>query len=293
MKKANLYDILLLFIISIMAVGCSLNVTQNKFSETIQSQTNEIAVSTSKPAYLEGSMILKNGRYVADTTDTPIILKYNPECHDPTWTEVLKFLSADNTDAHPYYPDKYVCANYAAQFYENAQKGGLRCAYVVLNGINHALNAFNTTDKGFIYVDFTGKQYNPKFAFNGVLNYKKIAYVQDGNGYGLISLDTVISNNYGFDYPTFIDWHAKAIVFENTLQDYNTDVNQYNAFIKDKVFTYGSEDYEKANSWQRTLELTRTKLLDDTKLIGPVWDFSEYGNVTMSEVFWKGYGQED
>jgi hypothetical protein len=96
-------------------------------------------------------------------------------------------------------PDSpHVCADFAERLHNNAEMAGIRCAYVSLDMIGytdpfnlgiasdagHACNAFETTDKGIVYIDCTGdtdtdgppygdmivkiavgQEYNPDFLF--------------------------------------------------------------------------------------------------------------------------------
>jgi hypothetical protein len=304
MRKA-IVRLILAFIFSIIVVGCgnapvptpTQSMTTDTPIESIStSPTPSPEVEKSKLKSIPGAMILANGKYVTGgytgaVIHGPVIIKSNPDAHDPTWAEVISFIYTDNTDSHPYYPDNYVCADYAAQFYENAQNRGLKCGFVVLDGVDHGINAFNTTDKGLIYIDYTGKQYNPKWTYNGVLNYKKIAYIKEGSVLGVISFDTVISNNLGFDYPTFVTWKIKADAFEAEVSAFSSDVSNFNVFVKDRIFAAQSPDLEKAETWQQKLKDQRAKLIEEDKLIGPVWDLTKMGIVTGTEVFWKGYGE--
>jgi hypothetical protein len=65
-----------------------------------------------------------------------------------------------------YDPAKFVCADYAERLHNNAEKAGIRAAYVIVEfstnqtfaspfGSSHALNAFRTTDRGLVFVDVT------------------------------------------------------------------------------------------------------------------------------------------
>ena len=83
-----------------------------------------------------------------------IWLHNNPNAKDPSWEELLKFLRNDKTDQQPYIIGSFVCADFAETLHNNAEKAGIRAAYVSVK--NHALNAFNTTDRGMIYVDGGG-----------------------------------------------------------------------------------------------------------------------------------------
>jgi len=96
-----------------------------------------------------------------------IWLHNNPNARNPTYQELLVFLAQDNTDQIPYDPAKFVCADYAERLHNNAEKAGIRAAYVVVEfsttyqtfvspfGYSHALNAFRTTDRGLVFVDVT------------------------------------------------------------------------------------------------------------------------------------------
>ena len=74
--------------------------------------------------------------------------------HDPTYSEVLNFIRKDKTDRNEYTAD-YTCAYFSMDVSNNAEKQGIRCAYVEVNyaDISHAIVAFNTIDKGLIYFE--------------------------------------------------------------------------------------------------------------------------------------------
>ena len=126
----------------------------------------------------------------------------NKNASDPTYGQLVNFLTNDKTDQYPYiytnrvvasyYPpaeshvdltriqgiidgttqpsNPDVCADFAERLHNDAEMDGIRCAYVSINlsgypdpshlGIpsnsGHALTAFQTTDRGLIYVDATG-----------------------------------------------------------------------------------------------------------------------------------------
>jgi hypothetical protein len=75
---------------------------------------------------------------------------------NPTYFEVQQFVASDNTDSHPYVIGSYTCANFAADFRSNALRAGYECGITFLyfpDNASHALNCFNTTDKGFVFVE--------------------------------------------------------------------------------------------------------------------------------------------
>jgi hypothetical protein len=77
---------------------------------------------------------------------------------NPTWAQLLSFLLNDKTDQKAYVPDVYMCGGFARDVHNNAERAGIRAAYVdvELPGGHHALNAFKTTDRGLVFIDCTG-----------------------------------------------------------------------------------------------------------------------------------------
>ena len=55
--------------------------------------------------------------------------------------------------------DSFVCADFAEMLHNNAEAAGIRAAYVCIMLLNetegHTLNAFETTDKGLVFIDCT------------------------------------------------------------------------------------------------------------------------------------------
>ena len=77
---------------------------------------------------------------------------------DPTYREVITFLSQDKTDKNKYIEDTYgvyVCSHFARDVCNNAEEQGLRCAYITLRfpDSGHAIIAFDTIDEGLVYFD--------------------------------------------------------------------------------------------------------------------------------------------
>jgi hypothetical protein len=128
-----------------------------------------------------------NGCY--DDEGEFIILIDNLEAHDPSYSELVSLLRQDSTDMFPYriswarWGKMYsgnpldninldrvkaiidgtqsptppqVCADFAERLHNNAELAGIRCGYVTLGGVDHACNAFQTTDRGLVFIDVTG-----------------------------------------------------------------------------------------------------------------------------------------
>ena len=95
-----------------------------------------------------------NTGYLAD-----LALTNNITANNPTWKELLDFLSEDRTDKKLYVVDVYMCGSFAQELHNNAEAQGIRAAFVAIhfyNEVPHAINAFKTTDRGLVYIDATG-----------------------------------------------------------------------------------------------------------------------------------------
>jgi len=77
---------------------------------------------------------------------------------NPTWAKLLDFLLKDRTDNKFYSSGYYMCGDYARDVHNNAERAGIRAAYVAveLPEAYHSLNAFKTTDRGLVFIDCTG-----------------------------------------------------------------------------------------------------------------------------------------
>ena len=152
-----------------------------------------------------------------DDTGKFIVLINNKNAADPTYAQLVSFLKSDKTDEYPYIdtnnaPDTYygtakshvdlsriqniidgaaqpdnpdVCSDFAERLHNDAEMDGIRCAYVSVDlstGL-HALDAFQTTDKGLIYIDDTGA-----VPGNGVSRCVKTVSIAAGQNYQPVSL---------------------------------------------------------------------------------------------------------
>jgi uncharacterized repeat protein (TIGR02543 family) len=92
-----------------------------------------------------------------------------PPLHNPSWAELKDFLYEDDTDEMEYVYPTTVCYDFAQKLQKNAKAAGWRCAFVTVklegypdwygygipSNTEHALNAFETTDRGLVYIDCT------------------------------------------------------------------------------------------------------------------------------------------
>ena len=75
---------------------------------------------------------------------------------NPSYQEMKTFLAQDPTNNNTYMEDKYVCVDFAAAVNNSAESKGIRCAVVDIfypDGYGHTIVAFDTNDRGLIYVE--------------------------------------------------------------------------------------------------------------------------------------------
>jgi len=108
----------------------------------------------------------------------PMQLINNDDATNPTWQQLKDFLRSDKTDQNQYILGSYMCADYAREVHNNAEAAGIRAAFVGVffegKTEDHVLNAFETIDKGLVYIDC------------GELD--TIVYIEEGEEYQPISL---------------------------------------------------------------------------------------------------------
>ena len=140
-----------------------------------------------------------DGKIVAGGDGEPIELTDNPNATDPTYAELLAFLEADQTDKYSYIvgPPKvaYICADFARDVHNNAEAAGIRAAWVGIDlesqAEGHALNAFQTTDRGLVFIDCTGVGLWDETGDRTC--WDRRAYVETGQPYAVAYIDRVMT----------------------------------------------------------------------------------------------------
>lgn len=145
---------------------------------TIEEEIREIEEEETK------SLVYINGGILVGADSHYITLQNNPNATNPTWEELKAFLLEDTTDNKKYDFDTFVCADFAELLHNNAEAAGFRAAFVSIElgpcsyfpfGGGHAFNAFETTDRGLVYIDCTSS--------NQGINADKIVEVEVGKDY--------------------------------------------------------------------------------------------------------------
>ena len=115
------------------------------------------------------------------------VLMENSSAHDPSYEELVNFLINDDTVKNRYVSPSFTCADFAQELQNHAESQGIRCGFAGISFLNseygHAMDVFDTTDKGRLYVDTTsgeaeiskdihpGAQYNNMGIISDVTNY--------------------------------------------------------------------------------------------------------------------------
>lgn len=220
-----------------------------------------------------------NGAIECGGDGEPIVLVNNPHATNPTYAELVAFIVEDTTNTNEYVkggPEAYVCADFAEEVHNNAEAAGIRAAWVGVSftdGQPHALNAFETTDKGIVYIDCTGEttkiwlgdSYIPNIkpvTFESWL-YKKsipdsakltewdtVAFVEVGKEYGLIGINEAKSLEYDF----FLEYTQKWQEYKIKLEAYNREVERYNQEISGKIYIEGSTELSIIEAWEAEID---------------------------------------
>lgn len=97
--------------------------------------------------------------YEAGEDGHRITLYNNKNAVDPTYQQLMDFIMLDKTDEIPYNRSDFVPADFAERVHNNAETAGYKCAWVDIDFVNHgavhACNAFNTADRGLVFIDCT------------------------------------------------------------------------------------------------------------------------------------------
>jgi hypothetical protein len=139
-------------------------VTRAASAASTPSTTNnkpDFPLSLLPPLDKNESYVFFNGAVMVGADNHYIILRDNPSAQNPTWAELKSFLQTDQTYKHPYIPGKFTCGDFAEMLHNNAEAAGIRAAIVAIElqpdagggQVSHSLNAFETTDRGTVYID--------------------------------------------------------------------------------------------------------------------------------------------
>lgn len=225
--------------------------------------------------------------YVSSPLGVAVELVNADSAVDVTWDELVDFLVEDPTDESPYIKDLHMCGAFAQQLHNNAEEAGIRAAWVSvdLHGreIGHALNAFQTLDRGLVFIDCTGEDARviAPGSGTGLCDHDKVAYVKIGKEYGLIALDRAESPAYEFYEEYSRSWDD----YLSQLDEFNARAREYNEFVSGRSLVAGSEDARHAQWLYNELESTRVELEMQRELLGSC-RWNTLGIVDKVRIYW-------
>jgi hypothetical protein len=243
----------------------------------------------------------ENGKVLVGGDGEPIMLVDNPNALNPTFAELVAFIEQDKTDANNYLEHPligYVCADFAEDVHNNAEAAGIRAASVSVDfegdEVGHACNAFDTIDKGLVYIDCTGQGSGDKLNFHleeteeGFVfvddnpdSWDAVAYVEVGKEYGLIPLARAGALYYSF----YEEYKEKWLVYQQILADFNDEVEQFNREAEGKTFYEGSLELARLEAWKAELK-KQEELIDKlSEELGNIW-FESKGIVREVQLHW-------
>lgn len=227
-----------------------------------------------------GLMFTENGEIECGGDGKAIILDNNPDATNPTYAELVAFIKSDPTDTREYVAEgsgAYVCADFAEDVHNNAERSGIRAAWVGITFENieegHAINAFETTDKGLVYIDCTsgGKNYDLDDVAE---SWDNIAYVRIGSKYGVINIDHAESLGYNY----YVEYEQKWLEYRSILERFNEEVDKYNREIEGKSYVAGSPEARSIEAWEERLNEQSATLDEMEAELGTHWYESEFSS---------------
>lgn len=143
-------------------------------------------------------LINSDGKYLGNPNHEKMEIHNYKYAKDPTFAEVIKILKETTIDENDY-SHTYYCTEFAADLHDISEnKYYKRCIIVTAvssdGAFNHCFNAYNTKDKGIVYVDETSGDRIVTID-NGYFNATSIYDPDD-----VISLDF---RNTGIEYEYF------------------------------------------------------------------------------------------
>jgi len=185
-------------------------------------------------------------QYVKSRGD-PITLINNPQAKDPTWEALKAFILQDPVDDRGNYSwDSYLCSDACEEVHNSAEakgiKAGVEFIFFTDSPIGHAINIFNTTDRGQVFIDCTPNDSNWKprtitlpsgktittvkpaepvksegqrlLELKYPLEQDQIGYIELGKLYGTIDITRAKAFNYSYYTTWSIKWDKVEVTYD-------------------------------------------------------------------------------
>lgn len=239
----------------------------------------------------QSNFIYDNGAIHVGGDNKPIELIDNPEAKNVTYEELIDFIVTDRTDEKVYSP-LYVCSDFAEKVHNNAEAQGIKAAWVSVefedDPIGHAINAFETTDKGLVFIDCTGQSWGEKLSWYPTTpcrDIDSVAYVETSKAYGTIPINYAQSLSYDF----YEQYTTKCLEYEELLDDYNDEVSRYNQETRGKIYYEGSPELAEMENWATELDERGQELDKLGEDLADCWA-EPNGIVSNITIYWQPNG---
>lgn len=185
-----------------------------------------------------GYLDYRNTHFCAAEIQEPQLVN-NEEAIDPKWYQMVNFLS-DVKAGKEIYHRGFLNNSFAEEIHNMAETRGMKAAWVTVesqDGKWHTLNAFNTTDKGLVYVDFIGTEPFGEWA--------KIAHIVEGKEYSVIRISYATGNWWerAKEYPAEIKALSIEIKeLEETMGELEESLEELGITFIPKSYIYLSDE---------------------------------------------------
>lgn len=174
----------------------------------------------------------------------------NPNAKDPSFDLLKSFIRNDGTDKGEYKKGISICVDFAETLHNNAEQNGIKAAFVGIDFMSppgHAINAFQTTDRGMVYIDCTGQKMEKEVS----CEIDSIAYVEIEELYGVIGISRAESPSYDY-YITYKEkwgqYWTKVWAYQRKVESFNKSVESLNTLYVSEGVTLGEtlseEEYQ-------------------------------------------------
>lgn len=235
----------------------------------------------------EAPYIYEDGAILCGGDGEPIELINNSNATNPTYAELLASIREDSTDKQPY-SSTFTCADFAEAVHNDAEEAGMRAAFVSVyfegEDEGHALNAFDTIDRGLVYIDCTGEGLSTTVtrplvveigeedvvANRSLSGWDKVAYIEIGKEYGVVDIAKADSLSYSFyqgykhkweSYHRQLEFYNLQVgQFNKEVEQFNKEVEQFNKEVEGKTYEMFTEEWMKINFWEAMLDAQAEEL---------------------------------
>ncbi len=241
-----------------------------------------------------------NRTRLADEGDAlRVHLVSNHAAVNPTWQQLIDFIRQDKTDQDIYDRVLNPCGAFAEAVYNNAQAKGIRTAFVAVkfkgSNIGHALDAFETTDMGLVYVDCTGMTVEeflagydqqlspdgkPAVVFGQAASNDKIAYPVVGQKLGFISIEVAQSPSFSY----YQQYRARMDTFRADFNECNAAITKYNAYVDEYNRSRNSGLASSISAQKYAINKLTARVTADAEGLGAFWP--EMGVVEGMRIYW-------